>query len=230
MREAKVEIDRLNAEVSVLQGFIASMIKGLSVELPETMELVQAEFDNLYSDSGSQTDREAIESVLDDPKAPWNHDPTCPLHRVEDGECTCADIPVEYMTRSAAIGQIDNVIVRWRSLSRKDRNPMFKITGKKGFHITFANGYTVSVQFGPGNYCDNYDRRIGRDEESSGSDGSSAAECGVWGPNNGELLMLPDFMESGDTVSNRSTPAQVLQLLNWAASDHDADGKGQADA
>ena len=33
---------------------------------------------------------------------------------------------------------------------------MFKITEGKGFHITFANGYTVSVQFGPDNYCDHY--------------------------------------------------------------------------
>lgn len=26
---------------------------------------------------------------------------------------------------------------------------------EKGFHITFANGWTVSVQFGRGNYCEN---------------------------------------------------------------------------
>lgn len=32
---------------------------------------------------------------------------------------------------------------------------MFHITANKGFHITFANGNTVSVQFGRGNYCDN---------------------------------------------------------------------------
>ncbi len=25
----------------------------------------------------------------------------------------------------------------------------FRITGKKGFHVTFENGWTVSVQFGP---------------------------------------------------------------------------------
>ena len=25
----------------------------------------------------------------------------------------------------------------------------------KGFHMTFANGKTISVQFGRGNYCDN---------------------------------------------------------------------------
>jgi hypothetical protein len=28
----------------------------------------------------------------------------------------------------------------------------------KGFHITFANGWTVSVQWGPGTYSDNYDK------------------------------------------------------------------------
>jgi hypothetical protein len=33
---------------------------------------------------------------------------------------------------------------------------MMKITAGKGFQITFANGYTVSVQWGPGNYCDNH--------------------------------------------------------------------------
>ena len=31
---------------------------------------------------------------------------------------------------------------------------MFTITRGKGFHITFENGWTVSVQWGPGNYCD----------------------------------------------------------------------------
>lgn len=35
---------------------------------------------------------------------------------------------------------------------------MFKITGNKGFHMTFANGWTVSVQFGAINYCENHER------------------------------------------------------------------------
>ena len=34
---------------------------------------------------------------------------------------------------------------------------MFSITQGKGFTITFANGWTASVQWGWGNYCDNYD-------------------------------------------------------------------------
>jgi len=32
-------------------------------------------------------------------------------------------------------------------------NVAFRITSGKGFQLTFPNGYTVSVQFGPGNYC-----------------------------------------------------------------------------
>ena len=31
----------------------------------------------------------------------------------------------------------------------------YKITNGKGFHISFTNGLTISVQFGPGNYCSN---------------------------------------------------------------------------
>ena len=32
------------------------------------------------------------------------------------------------------------------------------ITFGKGFHLTFDNGYTLSVQIGTYNYCDNEDR------------------------------------------------------------------------
>ena len=31
---------------------------------------------------------------------------------------------------------------------------MFNVARNKGFQLQFTNGYTVSVQFGPGNYCD----------------------------------------------------------------------------
>lgn len=87
--------------------------------------------------------------------------------------------------------------------------PGFRITGKKGFHITFENGYTVSVQFGPGNYCDHYGRHIGHEEERCGKEGSTTAEVAAWGPNS---EMLP--IGRGDTVTNRSTPAEVLRILN----------------
>lgn len=91
---------------------------------------------------------------------------------------------------------------------------MFKITSKKGFHITFGNGYTVSVQFGPANYCDNYDMPINEEGcQQSGKQGSTTAECAVWGPD-GAMI---DYLDTGDTVSPDLSPEEVLELMNWAA-------------
>lgn len=90
----------------------------------------------------------------------------------------------------------------------------FKITDGKGFHMTFANGYTVSVQFGGGNYCDNYDDPISIDRSAQGAKGSRNAEVAVWA-SDGDLIDHPDF--EGDTVGGRQSVAQVLQLMNWAA-------------
>jgi hypothetical protein len=50
---------------------------------------------------------------------------------------------------------------------------MFKITHGKGFHMTFENGWTVSVQWGMGNYGNYYD------EEVDGM-GSTTAEIAAW--------------------------------------------------
>ena len=33
-----------------------------------------------------------------------------------------------------------------------------KITDGKGLHLTFKNGLTLSIQFGLGNYCSNYNK------------------------------------------------------------------------
>lgn len=92
----------------------------------------------------------------------------------------------------------------------------FRITGKKGFHITFKNGYTVSVQFGPANYCDNYNMPIDEEhDEIAGRLGSSEAEVAVWGKD-GQMDKHPDF--GGDTVKGYVNAEYVLSLLNWAAS------------
>jgi hypothetical protein len=88
---------------------------------------------------------------------------------------------------------------------------MFKICGQKGFHITFDNGYTVSVQFGAGNYCDNYDLVI-MDYRDKAVPPSRTAETALLAPNG-------DFVQyKGDDVQGRQTPEDVLELLNYAAS------------
>jgi hypothetical protein len=89
--------------------------------------------------------------------------------------------------------------------------PGFKITGGRGFHITFANGWTVSVQFGPGIYCENYDMPISVEgNRKAGEKGSGTAEVACWGPD-GKMISFGD-----DTVKGYQNPAEVLQLLNQA--------------
>lgn len=86
----------------------------------------------------------------------------------------------------------------------------FRICGNKGFHVTFENGWTVSVQFGAGSYCDNYDEDILAIGEPSSS---SCAETAVIAPS-GELVALSD---GADTVQGYQSPAEVLRLLNETA-------------
>ena len=55
---------------------------------------------------------------------------------------------------------------------------MIRTTGNKGFQMTFENGWTVSVQFGAGNYCEN---RWNDVFDGSRSDTKCAnAECARW--------------------------------------------------
>ena len=82
---------------------------------------------------------------------------------------------------------------------------MFNITNGKGFQITFANGYTVSVQFGHGNYCDN---RYGKDGA-----GSANAEVAAFKTYGGEWVKLSDH----DDVIGYQTPDQVLAIMAMIA-------------
>lgn len=84
----------------------------------------------------------------------------------------------------------------------------FKISSPKGFHITFDNGYTLSVQFGPGNYCDNYGRQTGTEDAQCGKDGSATAETAYWS-GDGDLINEGN----GDMVQGYQTVEQVIQRL-----------------
>ena len=86
---------------------------------------------------------------------------------------------------------------------------MFSISDNKGFQISFPNGYKVSVQFGGGNYCSN--RQLPFTEWDKIVPDSDTAET---------ALMTDDgFVDyGGDQVQGHRTPADVLVLLNYAAS------------
>ena len=88
----------------------------------------------------------------------------------------------------------------------------FSITDGKGFKIKFANGFTVSVQFGPRNYCANYPKNTMEEPRIAGENGSPNAEVAWWGPD-GNFIPF----ENNDDVKGYQSPEEVLQLLSKAA-------------
>mgnify|MGYP000101909513 CR=1 FL=1 len=88
---------------------------------------------------------------------------------------------------------------------------MFKITLGKGFQVTFANGYTVSVQWGYKNYCENQWNDFS--QELLGKEGCINAEVAAWGPGKhgekGPYMQL----QPTDKVVGWQTPDEVLAIM-----------------
>jgi len=101
----------------------------------------------------------------------------------------------------------------------------FRCCDNKGFQITFANGVTVSVQFGPGNYCEKRDDMSygWRVPATAGDWSSSDAEIAAWGPVVGAPWLTRQIWEKNtgerlnDDVNGWLNTDQVLTFLNWAA-------------
>lgn len=89
---------------------------------------------------------------------------------------------------------------------------MFRINDNKGFQITFDNGYTVSVQFGPGNYGSN--RQLDpmtRDYADNNGLSATTAETALMNPE-GEFVSYKD-----DDVQGYQNVNDVLELINFAS-------------
>jgi hypothetical protein len=95
-----------------------------------------------------------------------------------------------------------------------EHKPKFAVMHNRGFHITFENGVTVSIQIGGGNYCDNYNFPIG-EEIHKAYLSSGTAEVAVWDAD--EKWITEEFFHEDDSVKGYVTPDEVLKLLNWAA-------------
>jgi hypothetical protein len=97
----------------------------------------------------------------------------------------------------------------------------FRITGGKGFHVTLPNGWIVSTQFGPGNYGDHYDCRIGGDQcymgkrgQTCGEVGSVRVEVAAWHRDHpSEMLEL----ENGDSVDGYLTNEKWWAFMQMIA-------------
>ena len=86
---------------------------------------------------------------------------------------------------------------------------MFRINDNKGFSITFTNGYTVSVQFGPGNYSSN--KNLNFIENMNKPMTANTAETALIAPD-GSFVAYKD-----DDVQGYQDAASVLELLDYAS-------------
>ena len=109
---------------------------------------------------------------------------------------------------------------------------MFRITDNKGFQMKLANGCTVSVQFGPGNYCEKRTALPGGLFENVGAETweSKTAEVAAWDDSGVDHNFDPrhvpapadafhdedKFSEScrSNTVKGWLTVEQVLEFIN----------------
>ena len=82
---------------------------------------------------------------------------------------------------------------------------MFKSYSNKGFRITFANGYALSVQWGPMNYCTNRGTNTNWDIAMSVKDGvyeSETAEVAVYNPDNKRINLTHNNTVYGNVYAD----------------------------
>ena len=95
------------------------------------------------------------------------------------------------------------------------------ITGKKGFQISMANGITVSVQFGPGNYCEMRDTDFAAPEETDFWASQTAevaafiTECADEGCGDRDWVHVDGF--EGDDVSGWNDADKVAEFISKVA-------------
>jgi hypothetical protein len=99
---------------------------------------------------------------------------------------------------------------------------MFKTFTQKGFQMKFPNGFTVSVMFGSGNYCDHHfneevEPGFGATAKVWSEHRSKDAEIAVIGPDDTFRKGFPGCPEYDQVLGWVST-SEVLEVMNWAAS------------
>lgn len=90
-----------------------------------------------------------------------------------------------------------------------------KCLGYRGFKIGFANGYSISVQFGTVNYCAASQSDIGNTEEEHGEWLESVcpdAEIAIVGPD-GKFVPFKD----GNDVRGHTSPDALAEIIAWVA-------------
>jgi len=91
---------------------------------------------------------------------------------------------------------------------------MFRETMGKGFQMTFANGNTISVQWGYGNYCQNNSKQIKMENVNlCGHElKSENAEIAIWDQK--ETWITKNFIpDLSDDVKGYLSTDEVLKIM-----------------
>ena len=91
----------------------------------------------------------------------------------------------------------------------------FISTRNKGFRMHFSNGFEISVQWGPGNYCEKRDAKFEGPEKSSFWE-SCSAEIAVFNTNEAKMLAEKGMisLNGKDVVSGWLSADQVAKAIS----------------
>ena len=99
---------------------------------------------------------------------------------------------------------------------------MFTTNNNKGFHLTFENGWTISVQFGPGNYCDHRSRPDTDPCITAEWYDAQPSKVRIWESTTAEVEAWNKddvwYNFGDDEVKGYMTANEVLELMNMIAS------------
>ena len=97
---------------------------------------------------------------------------------------------------------VRNVDSEWEYQVNGAAEMTFKTTDANGFHIKFANGNVISVQWNPGNYVDDRSGERGDHRESR------TAEVAAWDANDNWIKL-----GENDDVVGWQSPNQVAAII-----------------
>jgi len=92
-----------------------------------------------------------------------------------------------------------------------------------GFQLDFPNGWTASVQFGPGNYCSNRDMQANLFRDDIKFLESETAEIAAWRTDartSGTVATLNGWyqFEDGQEVKGWQNMTEVMEFINMVSS------------
>ena len=91
----------------------------------------------------------------------------------------------------------------------------FLATRNKGFRMTFKNGFAISVQWGPGNYCEKKDEDFDKPEKERFWE-SCSAEIAVFNTNEAKMVAEKGMisLNGEDVVSGWLSADQVAKAIS----------------